>query len=417
MRGRGLAPRGGAGETLRVPEPLSAEQVRAEWTALSSQPELGCTAAWSSACHAWWHDPGDPRLRARVCDALLLGGDEIASWLRRRLDRPTLLRAHAHVTTMRAGVERDQSHRQLAASALRSHEVYVLHRGGARTVFMDGRRAAVEVERLADTLEALPDNPFVRAAWVVQALSALHAFGDGNGGTSRLLGSLELLRAHLPPLVLTVALRNGAYVDGIAHATHTPELGPLTLAFQAIVQQSLAAALLAAGGARATWDAATRARAERWVAAVDAGWREAVGAPLDGALVRDPLATPGARGAVIARLMRRGYRVPCTPEPLLAHWGCSAQGSTRARGDVAALRVALDLAIAPVVAGGVAWLVAMAGASVGEGGALGSAAHGEAISSFAIAPATEDDAQADLRFGRWLAVRLDQCVRGLSHWM
>src|ERR1043165_3057077 len=136
-RGRGLAPRGGAGETLPVPEPLSADQVRAEWATLSSQPELACTAAWSAACHAWWDDPGDPRLRARVCDALLLGGDEIAAWLGRRLDRPTLLRAHAHVTTMRAGVERDQSHRQLAVTALRTHEVFVLHRGGARTVFMD----------------------------------------------------------------------------------------------------------------------------------------------------------------------------------------------------------------------------------------------------------------------------------------
>ncbi|MGH2899560.1 MAG: Fic family protein, partial [Solirubrobacteraceae bacterium] len=183
-----------------MPEPLSVDQVSADWVTLSSRPELACATAWSSACRAWWDDAADPRLRAHVSDMLLIGGDEIAAWLGRRLDRPTLLRAHAHVTTMRAGVERDQSHRQLAASALRSHEVYVLHRGGARTVFMDAQRAAAEVERLAGTLEALPDNPFVRAAWVVQALSALHAFGDGNGGTSRLLASLELLRAHLPPL-------------------------------------------------------------------------------------------------------------------------------------------------------------------------------------------------------------------------
>jgi hypothetical protein len=206
--------------------------------------------------------------------------------------------------------------------------------------------------------------------------------------------------------VLTVALRNGAYVDGLAHATYNPELGPLAIAFQDIVQQSLAAALLAQGGARATWDAATRARAGRWVAAVDAGWRKAIGVPLEAALVRDELATPQARGAVIGRLMRRGYRVPCAPDPLLAHWRSAAP-----------LPVALDLAIAAVAAGDVVWLVAMVGASVGDGGALGSAAHGEAISSLAIAPATEDDTQADLRFGRWLAVRLDQCVRGLAHWM
>lgn len=410
-RGSGPAPRRGAGETLPVPEPVAADTARTEWAALSSRPELACIGAWSAACRAWWDDPGDARLRARASEVLLLGRDELAAWLGRRLDPGALLRAHEHVTTMRAGLERDQSHRQLSAGALRSHAVFVLHRGGARTVFMDARRAAAEVARLGDTLGALPEHPLVRAAWLVQAISAVHPFSDGNGGTSRFLASLELLRAHLPPLVLTVALRNGAYVDGLAHATQTNEIGPLSLAFHDMVQQSLAAALLAGGGVRGTWDAALRARAERWAASVDAGWRQAVGAPLDGALVRDELATPAARGAVIARLLRRGYRVAAAPEPLLAHWGCSAWG------EAAPLPVALDLAIAPVAAGGVAWLVAMVGAGVGEGGALGSAAHGEAVSGFVIAPATEDDAHADLRFGRWLAARLDQCVRGLSHWM
>jgi hypothetical protein len=214
------------------------------------------------------------------------------------------------------------------------------------------------------------------------------------------------VRAFLPPLVLTVTLRNGAYIDGLMHANRTADLGPLALAFQDIVQQSLATALLAGGGDRAVWDPQARARADRWVAAVERGGRAAIGAPLDGAGARGELATPAARGAAIGRLMRRGYRVPGAPEPRLAHWSPAGP-----------LPLQLDLAIAPVRAGGVAWLVAMVAAGVGADGALGSAAHGEAVSGLLIAPATEDDAHADLRFARWLAVRLDQCVRGLAHWM
>jgi hypothetical protein len=308
-----------------VPEPVSGDTVRAEWAALSSQPELACAAAWSSACRTWWDDPADPRLRERASDVLVLGRDEIAAWLARRLDPKALIRAHEHVTTMRAGIERDQSHRQLTTGALRSHTVLAVHRGGARTVFMDARRAAAEVARLGDTLEALPAHPFVRAAWLVQAIGAVHPFADANGGTSRFLASLELVRAQLPPLVLTVTLRNGAYIDGLMRANHTAEIGPFAIAFQDMVQGSVATALLDSGP-RAAWDAAMRARAERWAAVVDAGWRQAIGASLEDSLARDALATPAARGAVIARLMRRGYRVPCAPEPLLAHWGCSASG-------------------------------------------------------------------------------------------
>lgn len=405
-RGPGaLASHASAGKTLAVPQPVPAEAARAEWPALSVQPELACADAWSAACRAWWDDPSDPRLRERASEILLLGRDELAVWLGRRLDPAAVIRAHAHVTSMRAGVERDLSQRQLVTGALRSHTVLAVHRGGARTVFMDAANVAAEVARFAGTLDGLPAHPFVRAAWLVQAIGAVHPFADANGGTSRFLASLELVRGFLPPLVLTVTLRNGAYIDGLMHANRTGEIGPLALAFQDIVQQSLATALLAGGGDRAAWDDQARARADRWVAAVERGWRVAIGAPLDGALVRDELATPAARGAAIARLMRRGYRVPGAG-PRLAHWSLAAP-----------LPVQLDLAIAPVHAGGVAWLVAMVAASVGIDGALGSAAHGDAVSALVIAPATEDDEHADLRFARWLARRLDQCVRGLAHWL
>src|ERR1043165_7320365 len=104
---RGAAATGGAGTILPVPEPVPASTVGTESAVLSSQPELACTAAWSAACRAWWNDAGDPRLRARASDTLLLGRDEMAVGLARRLDLKTLIWAHAHVTTMRAGLERD----------------------------------------------------------------------------------------------------------------------------------------------------------------------------------------------------------------------------------------------------------------------------------------------------------------------
>ncbi|HEY0990041.1 MAG TPA: Fic family protein [Kofleriaceae bacterium] len=392
--------------TLAAPAPAPVETVRAGWAVLSGRAEVACVAAWSAACRAWWEDTADPRLRERASEALLVGDGELATWLARRLDPPTLIRAHEHVTCMRAGLERDLSLRELTVGALRSHTVASLHRGGARTVFMTADQVPEQVARFADALDALPEHPYVRGAWLVQAIGAVHPFADANGGTSRFLASLELVRAHLPPLVLTVVQRNGSYIDGLMHANRSGDLTPLVLAFHDVVQQLIATALLARAGEGAAWDDRARERAERWVAAVDRGWRAAIGAPLDGGLTRaDPEAT-AERGAAIARLMRRGYRVPITPAPRLARWRLAAP-----------LPVELDLVIAPVRAGGVAWLVAMMGASVGGDGALGSTGHSEAVSGALIAPATEDDAHADVRFERWLAVRVDQCVRGLARWV
>jgi len=395
-----------AGKTLAAPSPAPVETVREGWSVLAARAEVACVEAWSAACRAWWEDAADPRLRDRASEALLLGSEEMAAWLARRLDPPTLIRAHEHVTCMRAGIERDLSLRQLTVGALRSHTVLALHRGGARTVFMEAGKVDGEVARFAAALDALPAHPFVRGAWLVQAIGAVHPFADANGGTSRFLASLELVRAWLPPLVLTVAQRNGSYIDGLMHANRSGDLTPLVMSFYEVVQQLIANALLARGGARAAWDAPARERADRWAAAVDRGWRAAIGAGLDDGGVRAEPAAPVDRGAAIARLMRRGYRVPIAPEPRLVHWRLAAQ-----------LPVELDLVIAPISAGGVAWLVAMLGASVGADGALGSTGHGETVEGALIAPATEDDALADARFERWLAVRLDQCVRGLGRWL
>jgi hypothetical protein len=393
------------GDTLAPPAVVATTTVCERWPAVAGRAEVACIEAWSAACRAWWEDARDGRLRELTSGALLLGGEELAGWLARRLDTPALILAHQHVTCMRAGLERDLALRDLAAG-LRSRGALVLRRGGGRTMFMDAGDVAAEVARFADALDALPAHPLVRGAWLMQAIGVVHPFADGNGGTSRFLASLELVRAHLPPLVLTVEQRNGAYIDGLTHSNRTGDLGPLVVMLYEVVQQLIATALLARGGERGAWDARACASAERWVAMVERRWRAAVGAPPDGEPVRADPAGSSERGAAIARLIRRGYRVPIAPEPRLARWRLAAP-----------LPVELDLVIAPVRAAGVAWLVAMLGASAGDGGALGSAAHGEVVSGALVAPATEDDVRADARFERWVELRLDQCVRGLARWV
>src|SRR5262249_8087670 len=100
-------------KTLAAPAPAPVEAGRAGRAGLSGGAEVACVDAWSAACRAWWEDAADPRLRERASEALLLGDDELAAWLVRRLDPPALIRAHEHVTCMRAGLERDLSLREL----------------------------------------------------------------------------------------------------------------------------------------------------------------------------------------------------------------------------------------------------------------------------------------------------------------
>jgi hypothetical protein len=256
-----------------------------------------------------------------------------------------------------------------------------------------------DVPRLVDSLCAqlavMPAHPFLRAAFLIQAIGAVHPFRDANGGASRFFASLELARHHLPPFTLDVGLRNAGYIHALMESNRSGSLDRLSLLVADVVQRGLAGLLLAGDAPRARWDAALAARADRWCARVDATWRDVVG---------DAGVVSAAATGVLARLVERGYRVPVIPAPRCASWQLEAP-----------LPVRLDALIAPVRGGDATWLAAMIAATAGDG-ALGAVALTDAISPVFVAAGDEPDEVADERFARWLAIRTRQYAQGISHW-
>jgi hypothetical protein len=379
-----------------VPVPLAVDG----WRDLLAEPEMACAEAWIAACSPWWSHPTDDRLRAYALGELVLGERELARWLDVRLDRAGVVDAHAHVVSMRAGLERDPSKRTLDTDGLRSGGVSARHRGGGRTVFVPADDVPRLVERLCEQLAVMPSHPFVRAAWLVQAVGAVHPFRDANGGASRFLASLELARCRLPPLSLSPAVRNGCYIEALMRSNRSLRIDGLAHVVADVVQRGLAGVLLAGIAPRAAWSPRLVGRAERWRGVVADVWESAVGEPL-GAGVACAEASPGAR----ERLIRRGYRIPAVPAPQLTTWSLSGP-----------LPIQLDAMIAPVRAGDACWLVASVAGSVGLDGTLGAVQLDESVGAVMVAPEDEPDAMADARFSRWVGRRLAQYVQGLAHW-
>jgi hypothetical protein len=396
---------------IAAPPPVAATQVHRELETLANSPEVACAGAWTEATSAWWHDDGDRRLRRRALTDLLVNDAELEDWVGAPLDADLLVAAHAHVSSSRAGVERDRLKRRLASDGLRVAPVMAQHRHGARTMFPEPAQLPALVAELGASFAALPAHPFVRAAWLVQALGAVHPFEDGNGGTSRFLASLALARAHLPPLMVSAAQRNGPYIDAIMRSNRTGELHGLVQVVHDVVQHGLAITLLDESGPRAGWDRAAHARADTFAAEVERRLAHAVGVPGERGLGRAPGdAGPGGdgdAGAIRARLLRRGYSLPLFAEaPLLTSFTWATP-----------LPAVIDAAIVPARGGPVPWLLALVAASLGHGGELGPAPLIEPIEAFFVAPANEPQALVAARFTRWLDRRLDQCVRGLASWM
>jgi hypothetical protein len=380
-----------------VPVPLAADG----WRALLAEPEMACADAWIAACAGWWRHLTDDRLRAHALGELVLGEHELARWLDVRLDRAGVIDAHAHVVSMRAGLERDPSKRTLETDGLRSGGVSARHRGGGRTVFVPADDVPTLVDRLCDQLARMPAHPFLRAAWLVQAVGAVHPFRDANGGASRFLASLELARCQLPPLSLSPAVRNGCYIEALMLSNRSARIDGLAQVVADVVQRGIAGVLLGGVATRAAWSPRLVHRAQRWREVITDAWRDAVGEPLASALGRgDP--APGAR----ERLIGRGYRIPALPAPQLTTWSLRAP-----------VPVHLDAMIAPVRAGDTCWLVASVAGSVGHDGGLGAVHLDESVGSVLVAPEDEPDAVADVRFDRWVGRRLGQYVQGLAHWI
>ncbi len=282
--------------------------------------------------------------------------------------------------------------RTLTAGALRDQRVSANFRSGDTTIFADAEDLPRLIQQLSTAFDALPEHPYVRAAWLIQAVGAIHPFIDGNGGTIRFLASSALVRASLPPLVLTNQQRNTTYADAFVDADNDPTA--LLGFIYDVVQQELGTVLLEDAIA-AEWTEHWSARADAWIAIAERGWQSAAG------IHAERSDTVGTR----ARLERRGYHVP-NPTARLCRWASTAP-----------VPLQFEIAISPVRAGDSTWMIASVVASIGDDGALGPLLWNEPIATTFVAAPGDAEAVADSRFARWLDKRIDQCVRGLGSWM
>lgn len=377
-----------------APLPVPAEVVNREWSELAKTPELTATSAWVEACRAWW-DSSVGRLRERTLSSLHLQEDELVAWRTGALDEGTLIRAQEHVTTTRAGVEVDTTKRTLI-TGLRTARIVANHHDGSRTVYVDASEVRRHVATLAATLRELPPHPILRAAWLLQAIGAIHPFADSNGGTSRFVASLDLSRAALPPFALTALQRELTYVPALMQANEH-RLWPLVQIVYESTHQTLAALLLDRVGDDATWTSHEQARADRWMSIASATWQRALGAASSPRTI--------ATRDVVARFARRGTRLPISPEPRCSEWHSAVP-----------LPLQLDLLLVPVRGGDRTWLLGCLDASIGDGQLAAIVDH-EPVAEYFVAPANEPDDVVDARFSRWNEQRVAQSIRGLARWL
>ncbi|KAJ3010074.1 hypothetical protein HKX48_007594 [Thoreauomyces humboldtii] len=69
-------------------------------------------------------------------------------------------------------------------------------------------------------------NPFLAAAWCQFAFLRIHPFADGNGRVARIISSIPLLLAGLPPIVVSAA-RKSEYFDCLDEADTKGDCSPL----------------------------------------------------------------------------------------------------------------------------------------------------------------------------------------------
>lgn len=383
---------GVADVAVERPRPLPVDVVEHGWFESAQDPEMACGSTWSDVCRAWWSHPSDDRLRRRAFDALFVHDAELRAWQTRRLDEGVLVRAHGHVIAARAELERDLWRRRLVTGGFRTSDVFIDRRDGGRFLFVNASEVRPAVERLAATMNKLPQHPFVRAAWITQAVGAIHPFVDGNGGTSRFLASLELSRAWLPPLVLSLVQRNTTYTKAVAAGS--ADLRPMQRVVYDTVQSGIAAALLDGTGGSSELTDSSRARFGRWTAITDRCWSTAAGLPVT-------IDDPGDR--CLARFARRGFK--------------SSRGARCVRWATRTpIPVQLELAVSSLRGGDEPWLVAAIAATIDDG-ELGLQSHAEYIPSYFVAPSSEEDQAVDGRFERWVARRVSQAIRGVASWM
>ncbi|KAJ3145790.1 hypothetical protein HDU89_006842 [Geranomyces variabilis] len=81
-------------------------------------------------------------------------------------------------------------------------------------------------------------NPFLAAAWLQFAFLRIHPFSDGNGRVSRIISSIPLIMANLPPVVVA-ASRKSAYFDALNNADETGDCAALATYLKEEMDQAM----------------------------------------------------------------------------------------------------------------------------------------------------------------------------------
>jgi|GEM_PF-4732663 len=294
---------------------------------------------------------------------------------------------------MRISGESGGAKRAVASNALRTVPVVTHGRDGSIAYFPDAKELPARVARVCRDLETLPEHPFLRAAWISQAVGATHPFVDGNGGTARFLSSIQLTRSHFPPLILSTAQRNGAYIEAIVDADSVG-LQPLVQVVYDVVQRELAIALISGAPSATSWSDTSRQRASTRVRCVDQVWNAVVGS-----------AAVDTREDEIAPLFaRRGLRIAANAG--LTRWSSPLE-----------VPVQFVLAISPARGGDETWTVASIAAFVGVREPVAALTPPDVITAFFVAPDIEPEPLALARLSRWLEFRVGEFVKGLAAWM
>ncbi|CAM6084453.1 unnamed protein product [Calypogeia fissa] len=82
------------------------------------------------------------------------------------------------------------------------------------------------IQEARKLLESSAVDPFLACAWLQRTFLRIHPFADGNGRVARIISSVPLLKAGLPPVFVSSA-RKASYFEKLIEADKTESILPL----------------------------------------------------------------------------------------------------------------------------------------------------------------------------------------------
>ncbi|KAJ3037292.1 hypothetical protein HDV00_001786 [Rhizophlyctis rosea] len=105
------------------------------------------------------------------------------------------------------------------------------NQGDMRRIFVRGKTFRTRWIGIVKRLRVLADdfiNPFLASAWLQYAFLEIHPFADGNGRVSRIISSIPLLKAGLPPVYVSLQDKD-QYFNALDKAYELGDFAPLAI--------------------------------------------------------------------------------------------------------------------------------------------------------------------------------------------